>query len=40
MENWSVVSVIDSNPNFSVLEALNPNIELSELDGKIIRFID
>ena len=40
MENWSVVSVIDSNPNFSVLETLNPNIALSELDGKIIRFID
>ena len=40
MENWSVVSVINSNPDYSVLETLNPNVALSELDGKIIRFID
>lgn len=40
MENWSVVSVIDSNTDFSELETLNPNVALSELDGKIIRFID
>lgn len=40
MKDWLVVSVIDSNPDYSILEMLNPNREMSDLDGKIIRFLD
>ncbi len=40
MENWFVVSVKSSNPDFSILETLNPEVDVSLLNGKIIRFID
>lgn len=40
MQNWYVVSVKTSNSDFSILESLNPEIDLSLLNGKKIRFID
>ena len=40
MKDWLVVSVIDSNPDYSILEMLNPNREMSDLDGKIINLCE
>lgn len=40
MKDWSVVSVLSSNPDYSVLETLNPNTSITSLNGKIIRFLE
>ena len=40
MNDWSVVSVLSSNPDYSILETLNPNTNLTNLNGKIIRFLE
>ena len=40
MNDWSVVSVLSSEPDYSILETLNPNTNLTNLNGKIIRFLE
>ena len=40
MENWSVMSVVSSDLDASILEPLNPNIDLIDLNGKLIRFLN
>ena len=40
MENWSVISVVNSDQDTSILEPLNPNIDLIDLSGKFIRFLN
>lgn len=40
MNDWSVVSVISAQPDYSVLETLNPKTDKSLLKGKIIRFLE
>ena len=40
MKNWSVVSVLNAQPDYSVLETLNSDMDKSSLTDKIIRFID
>mgnify|MGYP001471694342 FL=1 len=40
MNDWFVVSVLSSEPDYSILETLNPNTNLTNLNGKIIRFLE
>ncbi len=40
MENWSVISVVRADQDTSILEPLNPNIDLIDLNGKLIRFLN
>lgn len=40
MENWSVMSVVSSDLDVSILEPLNPNVDLIDLNGKFIRFLN
>ena len=40
MENWSVMSVVSSDQDVSILEPLNPNVDLIDLNGKFIRFLN
>ena len=38
--DWSVLTVISANKDYSILEPLNPKIKGGELEGKIIRFMN
>ena len=38
--DWSVLTVISANRDYSILEPLNPKIKGGELEGKIIRFMN
>ena len=38
--DWSVLTVISANKDYSILEPLNPKISGTDLEGKIIRFMN
>lgn len=39
-KDWTVLSVKSSSADYSVIETLNPNVDLRSMSGKIIRFMD
>lgn len=39
-KDWSVLTVVSTNKDYSILETLNPNIDGNNLEGKFIRFLN
>ena len=40
MQDWVVVTVSESQKNYSIIEVLNPSNKKADINGKVIRFLN